>query len=102
MTEPRRSSPDRKPRPKPREEPHPRRAETAAPGAGKGEPGARISRRAAERLRAGQVWVYASDVEAVETGEGEAPFLLPVADSRGLLLGTALFSPASQIVLRLV
>ena len=31
-----------------------------------------------------------------------SPALLPVADSRGLLLGTALYSPASQIALRLV
>jgi 23S rRNA (cytosine1962-C5)-methyltransferase len=30
------------------------------------------------------------------------PALLPVADSRGLLLGTALYSPSSQIVLRMV
>jgi len=30
------------------------------------------------------------------------PALLPVADSRGLLLGTALYSPSSQIALRLV
>jgi 23S rRNA (cytosine1962-C5)-methyltransferase len=33
---------------------------------------------------------------------GEAPALLPVADSRGILLGTALYSPASQIALRLI
>lgn len=64
--------------------------------------GARISRRAADRLRAGHVWVYASDVEALEPGEGEAPALLPVADNRGLLLGTALYSPSSQIALRMV
>jgi len=64
--------------------------------------GARISRRAADRLRSGHVWVYASDVEAVETGEGQAPALLPVADSRGLLLGTALYNPSSQIALRMV
>src|SRR5579863_3666750 len=64
--------------------------------------GARISRRAADRIRNGHVWVYASDVEAVEPGEGEAPALLPVADNRGLLLGTALYSPTSQIALRLV
>lgn len=64
--------------------------------------GATISRRAADRLRAGHLWVYASDIEAVEVGEGEAPSLLPVADSRGLLLGTALYSPTSQIALRLV
>jgi len=64
--------------------------------------GARISRRAADRLRNGHVWVYASDVEALEPGEGEIPALLPVADNRGLLLGTALYSPSSQIALRMV
>ena len=64
--------------------------------------GARISRRAADRLRAGHVWVYASDVESLNAGEGHVPALLPVADSRGLLLGTALYSPTSQIALRLV
>jgi 23S rRNA (cytosine1962-C5)-methyltransferase len=65
-------------------------------------PGASISRRAADRLRAGYLWVYASDIESVELPEGEPPALLPVADSRGLLLGTALYSPTSQIALRLV
>jgi 23S rRNA (cytosine1962-C5)-methyltransferase len=61
-----------------------------------------VSRRAADRLRAGHLWVYASDIESVEVPEGEPPALLPVADSRGLLLGTALYSPTSQIALRLV
>jgi len=65
-------------------------------------PGARISRRAADRLRSGHLWVYASDVESLELPDGDSPALLPVADSRGLLLGTALYSPASQIALRLV
>lgn len=64
--------------------------------------GARISRRAADRLRAGHVWVYASDIESVTVPEGTNPGLLPVADNRGLLLGTALYSPMSQIGLRLV
>jgi 23S rRNA (cytosine1962-C5)-methyltransferase len=64
--------------------------------------GAQINRRAADRLRHGNVWVYASDIEQGPGGDGEAPRLLPVADSRGLLLGTALYSPASQIALRLV
>ena len=64
--------------------------------------GARISRRAADRLRNGHVWVYASDVESVESGGDSSPALLPVADNRGLLLGTALYSPYSQIALRLV
>ncbi|MGD0292866.1 MAG: class I SAM-dependent rRNA methyltransferase [Terracidiphilus sp.] len=64
--------------------------------------GARISRRAADRLRAGHLWVYASDIESIELLAGEPPALLPVADSRGLLLGTALYSPTSQIALRLI
>ena len=66
-------------------------------------PGARISRRAADRLRSGHLWVYASDIESLELPESDQPpALLPVADSRGILLGTALYSPASQIALRLV
>jgi 23S rRNA (cytosine1962-C5)-methyltransferase len=74
-----------------------RNVRTAAPAIG-----ARISRRAADRLRAGHVWVYATDIEGLELPEGEAPALVPVADQRGLLLGTALYSPSSQIALRLV
>ncbi len=64
--------------------------------------GAVISRRAADRLRSGHVWVYASEVERLDLGLGEPPALLPVADNRGLLLGTALYSPTSQIALRMV
>jgi 23S rRNA (cytosine1962-C5)-methyltransferase len=48
------------------------------------------------------LWVYASDIESVELPAGDLPALLPVADSRGLLLGTALYSPTSQIALRLI
>ena len=65
-------------------------------------PGARISRRAADRLRAGHLWVYASDIESIQADQDNPPALLPVADNRGLLLGTALYSPASQIALRMV
>ena len=65
--------------------------------------GARVSRRAADRLRSGYLWVYASDIESIELPKAdEPPALLPVADSRGILLGTALYSPLSQIALRLV
>ena len=72
--------------------------------------GALINRRAADRLRSGYLWVYASDIESLELpnagSSGAAtvspPSLLPVADSRGLLLGTALYSPSSQIALRLI
>ncbi len=73
-------------------------------------PGAVITRRAADRLRAGHVWVYASEIESVtlpetnepQTNEAGPPALLQVADNRGLLLGTALYSASSQITLRLV
>jgi 23S rRNA (cytosine1962-C5)-methyltransferase len=68
-------------------------------------PGALVNRRAADRLRSGYLWVYASDIESIEvpeTGSADPPALLPVADSRGLLLGTALYSPSSQIALRLI
>lgn len=58
-----------------------------------------MSRRGAERLRAGHVWVYRSDIAAVNFEEPEAG-LAPVYDLRGSLLGTALFNPASEIVLR--
>ena len=75
--------------------------ESAAPPAVAGL-GAMVNRRASNRLRSGHVWVYASDVEGMNLPEGEAPRLVPVADDRGLLLGTALYSPASQIALRLV
>ena len=62
-----------------------------------------INRRAADRLRDGYLWVYASDIESINVPNADhPPALLPVADSRGLLLGTALYSPASQIALRLV
>ena len=65
-------------------------------------PGAvRVSRRAADRLRAGHVWVYRSDVEQWPEGELTAG-LVPVADRGGALLGTALYSPASEIALRVV
>ena len=63
------------------------------------QPTAVISRRAADRLRAGHVWVYRSDVLEVP---GDAPHLLPVVDQRGMLLGTALYSSVSEIALRLV
>lgn len=59
-----------------------------------------ISRRAADRLRAGHVWVYASDV--VDVPPDSEGGLLPVTDQRGMLFGTALYSPSSQIALRLV
>jgi len=61
-----------------------------------------VSRRASDALRANHLWVYATDVEQTELRAGEAPALMPVVDNRGIPLGTALYSPASQIALRMV
>jgi 23S rRNA (cytosine1962-C5)-methyltransferase len=61
--------------------------------------GAVVSRRAAARLRGGHVWVYRSDVTALPENPES---LLPVHDARGALLGMALYSPTSEIALRLI
>lgn len=58
-----------------------------------------ISRRAAARLRAGHVWVYRSDLTALPENPAD---LLPVTDPRGTILGTGLYSPTSEIALRLI
>src|SRR5438067_12482157 len=63
-------------------------------------PAVRISERGAARLKNGHVWVYRSDVNAAERiGPGA---LVSVVDPKGRALGTALYSSASQIGLRLV
>lgn len=74
------------------------------PGPAREIPGAvRVARRAADRLRAGHVWVYRSDIEEWPGDpDSLAAGLLPVTDRRGSLLGTALYSPASEIALRIV
>jgi 23S rRNA (cytosine1962-C5)-methyltransferase len=60
----------------------------------------RISRRAAERILGGHVWVYASDV--TDTGGAAPGAAVAVLDPRGRLLGTGLYSSASQIAVRLI
>ncbi|HEY0565856.1 MAG TPA: SAM-dependent methyltransferase, partial [Terriglobales bacterium] len=62
-------------------------------------PNVKINRRAAERLRAGHVWVYRSDLA---NPEQELPFgdVVHVASEKGRFLGSALASSASQIALR--
>jgi len=78
---------------------------TVAPPAAHG-PAAVITRRASDKLRTGSLWVYRSDITqlipAPGTAEPEAGALLTVLDSRGIPLGTALYSSASQITLRMV
>lgn len=69
-------------------------------------PAAVITRRAADRLRAGYLWVYSSDVTSLiphsDSSEIAPGALVTVADSRGIPLGSALYSSASQITLRVV
>ena len=61
-----------------------------------------ITRRASERLRAGHLWVYRSDVERMQPVELAGGALVTVVDGRGIALGTALYSDASEIELRMV
>ena len=62
-------------------------------------PTATISRRGADRLRAGHPWIYRSDVVAAEAEPGD---LVEVRTERGRPVGRAYFSSQSQITLRLV
>jgi 23S rRNA (cytosine1962-C5)-methyltransferase len=63
----------------------------------------RISRRAADRLRAGHLWVYRTDIEGAGAAVPPEPgALVTVADSRNIPLGTALYSSASTIAARMV
>ncbi len=63
-------------------------------------PTLKISVRGAARLKAGHVWVYRSDVVSAEGVPAGA--LARVTDERGKFLGTALYSSASQIALRMI
>ncbi len=69
-------------------------------------PAAAITRRSAERLREGSVWVYRGEVEQLRPAIGktavEPGSVVTVLDGRGVGLGSALFSGASQIALRMV
>lgn len=59
-----------------------------------------ISSRGVARLRAGHVWVYRSDLVSAD---GIAPgSLVQVVDERGRAQGSALYSSASQIAIRML
>src|SRR5579864_4122576 len=63
-------------------------------------PTVRLSPRGATRLKTGHVWVYRSDIasaDAVPPGS-----VVSVLDQRGKPLGTALYSTASQIAIRML
>ena len=61
-------------------------------------PHAVVSQRGAERWLRGHPWIYASDVAHAPPEPG----VISVRDLRGKLLGQALFSPHSEIRLRLL
>ncbi|HYH87184.1 MAG TPA: class I SAM-dependent rRNA methyltransferase [Pyrinomonadaceae bacterium] len=59
-----------------------------------------ITRRGAERARAGHLWIYRSDVRDTSDAQGGAT--LRVEDERGRFVGHALYSDRSEIALRLL
>jgi len=59
----------------------------------------KLSRRGAQRLKQGHVWVYRSDLAANGVPPGA---LVDVLDDRGKRLGSALYSSASQIAVRML
>jgi 23S rRNA (cytosine1962-C5)-methyltransferase len=62
----------------------------------------RITRRAADRIRAGHLWVYRTDIEGAQTAQPDAGSLVTVVDPRNIPLGTAIYSTASTIAARMV
>ncbi|MBM3746364.1 MAG: class I SAM-dependent rRNA methyltransferase [Acidobacteria bacterium] len=63
-------------------------------------PTVRVSRRGADRVNAGHLWIYSSDV--ADRGEARPGDAVKVSDPKGRALGTAHFSSTSQICLRLL
>src|SRR6266566_4360737 len=63
-------------------------------------PTVKVSARGVSLLKSGHVWVYRSDINS---GDSIPPgALVSVTDERGKFLGTALYSSASQIALRML
>ncbi len=65
------------------------------------EPKVVVSRRGAERLQRGHLWIYRADVEKVPAGV-EAGDVVQVLDGRGRFLAKAFWSARSKISLRVV
>lgn len=57
-----------------------------------------VSSRGADRIRAGHMWVYRSDVRSAEAGPGA---VVRVTDERKKFLGQAFYSDKSQIAVRM-
>ncbi len=60
----------------------------------------RVNRKAADRVRNGHLWIFASDV--IDRADAQAGDFVKVIDQGGKSLGTAHYSSTSQIVLRLL
>ena len=61
-----------------------------------------VSARGAARWQRGHPWIYRTDVSREPAGPERRPGIASVHDRRGRLLGRALYSPASEIRLRLL
>ena len=59
----------------------------------------KVSKKGADRVRHGHLWIYRSDVVDVDAGGGS---VVTVRDERGNFIGQALYSDRSQIALRFV
>ena len=57
----------------------------------------KVNKRGADRVRNGHLWIYRSDVVAIDAAGGS---IVTVTDERGNFIGQALFSDSSQIALR--
>lgn len=57
----------------------------------------KVNKRGADRVRHGHLWIYRSDVVAIN---GDSGSIMEVKDERGNFIGQALFSDTSQIALR--
>ena len=58
-----------------------------------------ITQRGAERIFAGHLWVYRSDIRGAEAAAGDA---VRISDERGRFLGRGFYSERSQISLRVI
>lgn len=63
------------------------------------QPSVAVSGRAEQRIQAGHLWIYKSDVLDVEAAPGDT---VAVLATRGRVIGHALYSDTSQISLRLL
>ncbi|MGH9511469.1 MAG: class I SAM-dependent rRNA methyltransferase [Terriglobales bacterium] len=63
-------------------------------------PAVKISSRGANRLKQGHVWVYRSDIISADGVPAGA--VAKVTDEHGKFVGTALYSSASQIAVRMI